>query len=124
MNKQIFVDSIILLEESTGNHCLISRWYEKPQWHNKNLRADVEYSSGICKSEMLPLVFFFISLIHIVNSGGVQIVTCAITVGAVQRPSIHAHRCTNRDDRVCNEIFKNGANDGEIAATLAAQANP
>lgn len=88
MNKQIFVDSIILLEESTGNHCL--RWYEKPQWHNKNLRADVEYSSGICKSEMLPLVFFFISLIHIVNSGGVQIVTCAVTVGAVQRPSVHA----------------------------------
>lgn len=73
---------------------------------------------------MLPLVFFFISLIHIVNSGGVQIVTCAVTVGAVQRPSIHAHRCTNRDDRVCNEIFKNGANNGEIAATLAAQANP
>ncbi|VDN58386.1 unnamed protein product [Dracunculus medinensis] len=49
---------------------------------------------------MLPLVFFFISLIHIVNSGGVQIVTCAVTVGAVQRPSVHAQRCTNRDDRV------------------------
>ncbi|VDN52639.1 unnamed protein product [Dracunculus medinensis] len=73
---------------------------------------------------MLPLVFFFISLTHTVNSGGVQIVTCAVAVGMFQRPSVHPQLCKNRDDRVCNEIFKNGDNAGEIAATLAAQANP
>ncbi|VDN60860.1 unnamed protein product [Dracunculus medinensis] len=40
------------------------------------------------------------------------------------RPSVHPQLCRNRDDLVGNEIFKNGDNPGDIAATLVAQANP
>lgn len=67
---------------------------------------------------MLPLVFFFISLIHTMNSSG------AVVIGIFQRPSVHPQLCRNRDDLVGNEIFKNGDNPGDIAATLVAQANP